>query len=308
MSDSNDLIGEEWRDTPLGAEIASNIARARRIDDATFCLPATTRVITFANQKGGVGKTTTTVNIAVALAVKGAKVLVIDLDPQGNTSTALDVEHAEGTPSIYDVLIEGAPLEDVMVKSAKIERLYCVPATIDLAGADVELATKTDREYKLKTAFNDYFIALQKRGERKFDYVFIDCPPSLGLLVINSLAASREVIIPIQAEYYALEGLGQLIKTINLVHDNLNAYLSISKILITMFDARTNLSSEVEREVRSYFGDIVIKTRIPRTVKISEAPSHSASIIEYAPSSVGSIAYYEAAYEIAQQNRRKEQF
>jgi chromosome partitioning protein len=302
VSNSDGLIGGEWSDSPLGAEIASNIARMRRIEDAEFSLPAKTRVITFANQKGGVGKTTTTVNIAVALAVKGAKVLVIDLDPQGNTSTALDIEHSEGTPSIYEVLIEGQDLERVMTKSPKIDGLWCIPATIDLAGADIELVSRDDREYKLRTALGKCFGVMERRGDRKFDYVFIDCPPSLGLLVINALAASREVIIPIQAEYYALEGLGQLIKTIKLVHDNINSSLAISKIIITMFDARTNLSQEVETEVRDYFGDLVVKTRIPRTVKISEAPSYNSTIIEYAPNTIGSISYYEAAYEISQQN------
>jgi chromosome partitioning protein len=254
--------------------------------------PATRRVYTVANQKGGVGKTTSTVNLAAALAQHGARVLVIDLDPQGNASTAFGVEHREGTPSVYDVLVQGRPLAEVAVPAADLPGLDCVPATIDLAGAEIELVSVVARESRLRKALD----ALPD----DYDYVFIDCPPSLGLLTVNALVAGREVLIPIQCEFYALEGLSQLLRNIELVRAHLNPELHVSTILLTMYDARTRLAEQVAAEVRNHFGDLVLGSTIPRSVRISEAPGYGQSVITYDPVSRGAHAYTEAAHELAE--------
>ncbi|GAB2763267.1 chromosome partitioning protein [Amycolatopsis magusensis] len=253
------------------------------------------RVLTVANQKGGVGKTTSAVNLAAALAVHGLKTLVVDLDPQGNASTALNVEHRSGTPSVYEVLLGEVTLADAAAVSEQSPNLYCVPATIDLAGAEIELVSMASRETRLKEALTSE--AIDQLG---VDYVFIDCPPSLGLLTVNAMVAAQEVLIPIQCEYYALEGLGQLLSNIELVQQHLNRELTVSTILLTMYDGRTKLADQVTQEVRNHFGEVVLKTVIPRSVKVSEAPGYGQTILAYDPGSRGALSYLDAAREIAE--------
>jgi chromosome partitioning protein len=265
---------------------------------SSFPLPDQTRVIVVANQKGGVGKTTTTVNLAASLALHGSRVLVVDLDPQGNASTALGIDHhSEGILSIYDVLIDSKPLDDAIQKCPRIPNLYCAPATIDLAGAEIELVSMVSREGRLARAIG--------QSSMGFDYILIDCPPSLGLLTINAMTAGDEVLIPIQCEYYALEGVGQLMKTIELVvQEELNDRLRISTVLLTMFNGSTSLSKQVADEVRKYFPEQVLKTQIPRSVRVSEAPSHQQTVITYEPSNNGALAYKEAAKELAERGAK----
>jgi chromosome partitioning protein len=278
-------------DTPIGAEAE----RAVRVLHPGRGLPppAQQRVFTIANQKGGVGKTTTAVNVAAALALQGLKVLVIDLDPQGNASTALGIEHRPGTASSYEVLIGDLPLREALQRSPHNERLYCVPATIDLAGAEIELVSMVAREGRLRTA-------LAELQNHDFDYVFIDCPPSLGLLTINALVAAPEVLIPIQCEYYALEGVGQLLRNIEMVKAHLNPHLDVSTIILTMYDGRTRLADQVAADVRSHFGDKVLRTVIPRSVKVSEAPGYGMTILDYDPGSRGAMSYLDASRELAE--------
>ncbi|HEX5986044.1 MAG TPA: ParA family protein [Nocardioides sp.] len=251
-----------------------------------------------ANQKGGVGKTTTTVNMAAALAQGGLRVLVVDLDPQGNASTALSIDHHRGTPSTYDAIVDGTPLTEIVQKSPEVDNLFVVPATIDLAGAEIELVSMVARESRLRKALHAHPQILADTEDR-FDYVLIDCPPSLGLLTLNALVAGDEMLIPIQAEYYALEGLGQLLETVEMVKAHLNPGLDVSTIVLTMYDARTRLSAGVAEEVRGHFGDQVLRTAIPRSVRISEAPSYGQTVMTYDPSSPGALSYLEAAREMA---------
>jgi len=286
--------------TPLAREVADITRRRMALAEQELPLPTTTRVFTVANQKGGVGKTTSTVNLAAALAQTGARALVIDLDPQGNASTALGVEHRSETPSVYDVIINDRPMQDVVQKSPEFEGLWCVPATIHLAGAEVELVSMVAREQRLRTGLDSYLAEL----EEPFHYVFIDCPPSLGLLTVNAFVAAREVLIPIQCEYYALEGLSQLLNNIKLIERHLNPRLAVTTILLTMFDSRTNLSNQVVEEVRQHFPEQVLDTVIPRSVRISEAPSYGQSVISYDMNSPGSLSYREAAAEIARRGAR----
>ncbi|MCA6093942.1 ParA family protein [Streptomyces sp. SCA3-4] len=253
--------------------------------------PEQTRVMVVANQKGGVGKTTTTVNLAASLALHGNRVLVIDLDPQGNASTALGIDHHADVPSIYDVLVDNKQLSDVVQPVTEVEGLFCAPATIDLAGAEIELVSLVARESRLDRAIKAY--------EQPLDYILIDCPPSLGLLTVNALVAGAEVLIPIQCEYYALEGLGQLLRNVELVRGHLNPKLHVSTILLTMYDGRTRLASQVADEVRTHFGQEVLRTSIPRSVRISEAPSYGQTVLTYDPGSSGALSYLEAAREIA---------
>lgn len=281
--------------TPLARELADITRRRQALANQELPLPPSTRVFTVANQKGGVGKTTSTVNLAAALARQGARVLVIDLDPQGNASTALGVEHRSETVSVYEVIVTDVPMADVVQKSPEFDALYCVPATIHLAGAEIELVSLVAREQRLRTAL-EKFLA---ESEEPFHYVFIDCPPSLGLLTINAFVAADEVLIPIQCEYYALEGLSQLLNNIQLIERHLNPRLSVSTILLTMYDARTNLANQVAQEVREHFPEQVLDTLIPRSVRISEAPSYGQSVISYDTNSPGSLSYLEAAAEIA---------
>jgi len=289
-------LGSTFDDsTPLARELAEITRRRVAIEAAALPMPDKPRIFTIANQKGGVGKTTTTVNLAAALARAGANVLVIDLDPQGNASTALGVEHRADTISVYDVIINDEPMSQVVQKSPEFDGLYCVPATIHLAGAEIELVSLVAREQRLHTAL-DRFLG---EADEEFHYVFIDCPPSLGLLTINAFVAAREVLIPIQCEYYALEGLSQLLSNIKLIEKHLNPKLSVSTILLTMYDSRTNLANQVADEVREHFPKEVLNTLIPRSVRISEAPSYGQSVISYDPTSPGSLSYLEAASEIA---------
>jgi chromosome partitioning protein len=254
--------------------------------------PVACRIITIANQKGGVGKTTTAVNLAASLAQHGSRVLVVDLDPQGNASTALDIDHRAGTMSVYNVLVEDRPLAGIIRAVEDIPLLYCAPATIDLAGAEIELVPLVARESRLSRALSAY-------DSSQLDYILIDCPPSLGLLTVNALVAAEEVLIPIQCEYYALEGLEQLLRTVDLVKSHLNPTLSVSTILLTMYDSRTRLASQVAEEVREHFGDVVLGSVIPRNVRVSEAPSYGQSVMTYDPGSSGALAYLEAAREMA---------
>ena len=258
-----------------------------------------TRVLTVANQKGGVGKTTTTVNMAAALAMQGFKVLVIDLDPQGNASTALNVPHHEDILDVYHSLVNGVPFTEIVVPVPEIDGLYCAPATINLAGAEIELVSLVAREGRLKRALEDYNRHFEEIHGSRLDFVFIDCPPSLGLLTVNALVAAREVLIPIQCEYYALEGLTQLLKTVELIRSQLNPTLEVSTIVLTMYDARTRLAQDVASEVRGFFGNKVLKTLVPRSVRVSEAPARRQTVLQYDPSSTGALSYFEAARELA---------
>ena len=281
-------------DTPLAMELAENARRRIQLTGRPFPKPAAPRVLTVANQKGGVGKTTTTVNVAAALAQAGLTVLVIDLDPQGNASTALGIDHHAEVPSIYDVLVDGTPLLDVVQPCTTVENLHCAPATIDLAGAEIELVSLVARESRLQKA-----IAAAAEQGHAFDYILIDCPPSLGLLTVNAMVAASEVFIPIQCEYYALEGLSQLLKNIDLVKRHLNPALHVSTILLTMYDGRTRLSAQVADEVREHFPEQVLRTTVPRSVRVSEAPSFGETVMTYDPASSGALAYLEAAGELA---------
>ena len=251
-----------------------------------------TRIITIANQKGGVGKTTTTVNIAAAMALAGKSALVIDMDPQGNATTALGIDHSEGTPGVYDVLMGEASLADVINECPDIPQLFGIAATIDLAGAEVELVSTPNREHRLREEID---ILLTTRN---FDYIFLDCPPSLGLLTLNGLVAAREVLLPIQCEYYALEGLSQLLKTVEMIKAHLNPDLEVTAVILTMYDGRTRLASQVADEVRSHFGARVLDTIIPRNVRVSEAPSYGQTVLTYDPTSSGAISYREAAAQL----------
>jgi len=291
------LSADAFAGSPIAAAIAAAGRRRAAVETVEVRRPRQPRVMTVANQKGGVGKTTTTVNVAAALALSGLRVLVIDIDPQGNASTALGVEHHSEVASIYDVVVDGVPLTEVIQPCAEVANLWCVPATIDLAGAEIELVTMVSRETRLKHALEAYFA--QADPLECFDYVLIDCPPSLGLLTVNAFVAAGEVFIPIQSEYYALEGLSQLLHNIDLIKGHLNPDLLTSTILLTMYDARTRLSAQVADEVRTHFPEQVLKTRIPRSVRISEAPSHGQTVMTYEPSSTGALSYLEAAKELA---------
>jgi chromosome partitioning protein len=281
-------------DTPLARAAATAVQVASGRVGQPLPRPSRPRILTIANQKGGVGKTTSTVNLAAALALQGLRVLVIDLDPQGNASTALGVPHHVEVASIYDVLLDDRSIAEVVQAVDRIPNLWCVPSTIDLAGAEIELVPLVAREARLRRAI-ETFLA----GPEAVDVVFIDCPPSLGLLTVNALVAAEEVLIPIQCEYYALEGLGQLIKNVEMVQAHLNPQLRISTILLTMFDGRTRLSAQVADEVRGHFGERVLPTAIPRSVRISEAPGFGQTVLTYDPGSTGAQAYLAAARELA---------
>lgn len=288
-------------DSPIAREIANLSARRRTLEETSVELSGRTRVFTVSNQKGGVGKTTTAVNIAAALVSVGARVLVVDLDPQGNASTALGVAHSADTPSVYDVLIDEFPLADIIQTSPESPDLLCAPSTIHLAGAEIELVSQVAREHRLRGALRDYL----DRDENHLDFVIIDCPPSLGLLTINAFTAADEVLIPIQCEYYALEGLSQLLGSVQMIQKHLNPGLHVSTILLTMYDGRTRLAQQVAEEVRSHFTDEVLNTVIPRSVRVSEAPSFGQTVIAYDGQSAGAIAYREAAVEIVARDTTK---
>ncbi len=273
--------------------------RSREVDEAegeaeteddeptTYELP---RIIAIANQKGGVGKTTTSVNLGASLAELGYRVLVVDLDPQGNATTGLGINARNLQASVYDVIMTNAAIEDC-VEPTSLKNLFVAPATIDLAGAEIELVPAFSRELKLRRALEEV--------REEYDYVLIDCPPSLGLLTVNGLAAADDVIVPIQCEYYALEGLSQLIRNVTLVRTNLNPKLDVRGIVLTMYDARTKLADQVEQEVRQHFGRRVYQTVVPRTVRLSEAPSFGQPIIVFDSTSRGAVAYRELAKEVS---------
>lgn len=295
MKQSGESSGStSFEDSPIARELADLSARRRALEAVEVKLSGRTRVFTVSNQKGGVGKTTTAVNISAALASLGAKVLVIDLDPQGNASTALGVPHNADTASIYDVLIDEFPLADIIQTSPESPNLLCAPSTIHLAGAEIELVSQVAREHRLRGALRDY---LADAGNH-LDFVIIDCPPSLGLLTINAFTAADEVLIPIQCEYYALEGLSQLLGSVKMIQKHLNPALYVSTILLTMYDGRTRLAQQVADEVRQHFSNEVLDTVIPRSVRVSEAPSFGQTVIAYDGHSAGAIAYREAAVEI----------
>jgi chromosome partitioning protein len=299
----DDLAGDlaDFTDTPLARELVENSRRLVNVGAQTVPKPSVTRIITISNQKGGVGKTTTTVNLASALASKGLQVLVIDLDPQGNASTALGIDHHADIKSIYEVLIDDVPIEKVVQVSPERPGLTCVPATIHLAGAEIELVSLVAREQRLRTAIETYL----NTSMTPPDYVLIDCPPSLGLLTVNAFVAAREVLIPIQCEYYALEGLSQLTRSIEMIRKHLNPELELSTILLTMYDSRTKLASQVADEVKTHFPTQVLSTIIPRSVRVSEAPSYGKTVISYDHSSPGAIAYMEAAIELANRGAKR---
>ena len=303
MKHPDDLAGDlaDFTDTPLARELVENSRRLVNVGAQTVAKPSVTRIITISNQKGGVGKTTTTVNLASALASKGLQVLVIDLDPQGNASTALGIDHHADIKSIYEVLIDDVPIEKVVQISPERPGLTCVPATIHLAGAEIELVSLVAREQRLRTAIETYLQTTMNPP----DYVLIDCPPSLGLLTVNAFVAAKEVLIPIQCEYYALEGLSQLTRSIEMIRKHLNPELELSTILLTMYDSRTKLASQVADEVKTHFPNQVLSTIIPRSVRVSEAPSYGKTVISYDHSSPGAIAYMEAAIELANRGAKR---
>lgn len=255
--------------------------------------PAAPRVFVVANQKGGVGKTTTAVNIAAALAFGGLNVLVVDTDPQGNASTALGVEHGPAIQGTYEVLLDGARISDLVQRSPHTPNLHVLPAAINLATAELELVNEAGRETRMRRALAAYI------ETSAVDYVFLDCPPSLGLLTLNALVAATEIMVPIQCEYYALEGVSQLVRTIDKVKGNLNDDLELSTVVLTMFDARNNLSREVAGEVRKHFAQQTLDVEIPRSVRIAEAPSYGQTVLTYQPKSAGAVAYVKAAEQIA---------
>lgn len=287
-------LAQDEDDSPIARELADLSARRKALEEADVELTGRTRVLTVSNQKGGVGKTTTTVNLAAAMAERGARVLVIDLDPQGNASTALGVPHTADTPSVYDVLIDEFPLADIIQVSPESPNLLCAPSTIHLAGAEIELVSQVAREHRLRVAVDEYLTT--NAGE--LDFILIDCPPSLGLLTINAFTAASELLIPIQCEYYALEGLSQLLGTVRMIQKHLNPRLELSTIMLTMYDGRTRLAQQVADEVRAHFPTEVLDTIIPRSVRVSEAPSFGQSVLAYDGQSAGAIAYREAAVEM----------
>ena len=264
----------------------------------TLPRPASPRIVVVANQKGGVGKTTTTVNIAHAMALGGLNVLVVDNDPQGNASTALGIKHSPGTKGTYEVLLEGVGIIEHAQPSPHSPNLHVLPAAIDLAAAELELVNLRGREHRMRDAIKQYV------DESGVDYIFFDCPPSLGLLTLNALVAANEILVPIQTEYYALEGVTQLMRTIARVKGNLNDDLELSTILLTMYDARTNLSREVADEVRKHFPEQTLTHEIPRSVRIAEAPSYQQTVLNYQPKSPGALAYTAAAREMAERAQK----
>jgi chromosome partitioning protein len=267
-------------------------------------LPKIPRVLALANQKGGVGKTTTAINLGTALAAIGEEVLIVDLDPQGNASTGLGIDRRSRARSTYDVMVGDAGLHGVVVDTA-VPRLWVAPSTLDLLGVELEIAAESDRAFRLRKALADYIVALETRGDLpRFTYVLVDCPPSLNLLTINAMAAAHSVLVPLQCEFFALEGLSQLLSTVEQVRGSLNRDLTIHGIVLTMFDARNNLAGQVVADVRQHMGETVYETVIPRNVRVSEAPSHGKPALLYDLKCTGSQAYLRLASEVIQRERR----
>ncbi len=292
-SDRVALPGEASSTDPHGENTGNQNPGPTTVTDRTEApeaVPSTPRVIAVANQKGGVGKTTTTVNLGATLAELGLRVLIVDLDPQGNATTGLGINYRILDETMYDVMLSGLPIDDC-IEPTEVKGLFVAPASLDLAGAEVELVSAYNRESKLARTLDEV--------SDQYDYILIDCPPSLGLLTVNGLVAANEVMVPIQCEYYALEGLAQLTRNIELIRDNLNPSLHIGHIVMVMYDNRTKLAGQVVSEVRDHFGSIVCKNMIPRNVKLSEAPSFGQPITTYATSSRGAVAYRELAREVS---------
>ncbi|WP_172121190.1 ParA family protein [Actinomyces faecalis] len=287
-------------DSSIFDQLRADHAALNQVTAEGFPRPEQTRVIAVANQKGGVGKTSTTVNVAAALAEAGLNVLVIDADSQGNASTALGVPHGEEDVTLYDVMVEGVPVADVAVQTRFAPTLWCVPSSIDVAAVEIELISSPQRESRLRLALREYLITRREAGQERLDYVLIDCPPSLGIMTINAFVAAGEVLIPMQAEYYALEGLALLTRSVERIAQIHNPALGVSMIVLTMFDKRTTLARDVEEEVRTYFPQATLETRIPRSVRIAEAPSYGAPVVYWDPRSTGAVAYKVLAQEIAQ--------
>jgi chromosome partitioning protein len=298
VSRETELLATDGSVEEPSADVVIDTESAARNARVTFRIHHDTqngirRVLAVANQKGGVGKSTTAVNIGAYLALAGARVLVIDLDPQGNASTGLGLDHRDIEPSIYDVLMgEASPA--AAVRATGVPNLHVLPSTIDLAGAEVELVSAMSRETRLRRALQSV--------DHQYDTILVDCPPSLGLLTVNALAAADQLLIPIQCEYYALEGLGQLLRNVELVRANLNPQLRIGGIVLTMYDGRTRLALQVVDEVRKHFTDLVYQTVVPRSVRLSEAPGYGLPIALYDPLSRGGIAYRDLTFELAERS------
>ncbi|EEJ53268.1 ParA family protein [Mobiluncus mulieris] len=287
-------------DTPIARDLRKAMELRRKVSDLDVPQLTQNHVVAVANQKGGVGKTTTVANVAVALAQRGVKVLVVDSDPQGNASTALGIEHTVGTPSLYEVMAGKKVLQDVAQPCPDEPSLLVVPATVDLAGIEMELADDEERAYYLQLVLDTYL------EDHQGTLVLIDCPPSLGLLTLNAFCAARWVLIPVQAEYYALEGISLLTDTVEKIKAGLNPKLDVLAFLVTMFDRRTNLSSQVESDVRSHYPDQTLETTIPRQVTISEAPSWQKTVVSYDKNSQGSLSYQMAGVELLRKLQEKE--
>ena len=298
MTDTSGAAGSRAPSSRRASGGAASRKRSRAKVPKPAALPGAARIVAIANQKGGVGKSTTAVSLGAALAELGFRVLVVDLDPQGNASTGLGIKHEAREITVYDVLVSDGSVSDAIVPTM-IEGLHAVPSTIDLAGAEIELVSQFSREGRLKRA-------LVEISEELYDYILLDCPPSLGLLTVNALTAAEELIVPIQCEYYALEGLGQLLRNVSLVQQNINPELRLSGIVMTMFDPRTKLSEQVVAEVRKFFGELVYDVVIPRTVRLSEAPGYGQPITIYDPKSRGAEAYRQLAAEVSSRPRPAE--